>query len=344
MKKILAFVLVFVMALSFVACGNGNGDGNGGEDEKTTLVGAVVVKAVGSIWFDSMGWETDAWGETIGDRGYELKNNYLGPTSQDSAAQLQVLADAIALNPDILCVVPIAADAVDEQLAIAKANGATVVTHEGGTLQNIDYNVDAFAPDAYGAHFAKLLAEYGGETGKVAITVGSLTEVSHNQWAQALYDSLQENYPGWESVTGGDFIESGATDSAYENGKQLIQAYPDLNCIWVGSASATMGYARAIEEMGKTGEIMLIGNASAQARADAWENEILTHTCFWYPGYSAAAAYEVALRIIEGREIKTGDDLGVKGFENIIVDGKNIYGSGWYDVTADNWEEMAEIM
>jgi simple sugar transport system substrate-binding protein len=105
-----------------------------------------------------------------------------------------------------------------------------------------------------------------------------------------------------------------------------------------------MGFSRAIEELGKTGEIILIGNASAAARTDAWEAGTLSHTCFWYPGYSAAAAYEVALRIIEGKEIKTGDDLGVYGFENIIVEGKCIYGSGWYDVTAENWQEMALIM
>ena len=105
-----------------------------------------------------------------------------------------------------------------------------------------------------------------------------------------------------------------------------------------------MGFSRAIEELGKTGEILLIGNASAAARTDAWEAGTLTHTCFWYPGYSAAAAYEVALRIREGKEIKTGDDLGIPGFESIIVDGKNIYGSGWFDVTVENWKEMAEIM
>ena len=333
MKKILSLILAMLMLFSCTAA-----------MAEETLTGAVVVKAIGSVWFDSMGWETDKWGETIGERGYALDNHYIGPTAQDSAAQLQSLSDALALDPDILCVVPIAADAVDAMLAVAKMNGTTIVTHEGGTLQNIDYNVDAFHPDDYGKHFADLLYQYGGETGKVAITVGSLTEVSHNQWADALYKALGEKYPGWESITGTAYIESGATDTAYEVGKQLIQAYPDLSAIWVGSASATMGFSRAIEELGKTGEILLIGNASAAARTDAWEAGTLTHSCFWYPGYSAAAAYEVALRVIEGKEIKTGDNLGVEGFESIIVDGKNIYGSGWYDVTAENWKEMAEIM
>jgi simple sugar transport system substrate-binding protein len=103
-----------------------------------------------------------------------------------------------------------------------------------------------------------------------------------------------------------------------------------------------MGFSRAIEEMGKIGKVMLIGNASPLSRADAWKAGTLTHNCFWYPGYSAAAAYEVALRVIEGKEIKTGDNLGVPGFESITVDGNNVYGSGWIDVTAENWEQIAD--
>ena len=103
-----------------------------------------------------------------------------------------------------------------------------------------------------------------------------------------------------------------------------------------------MGYARAIEELGKTGEILLIGNASPKARADAWESGALTHSCFWYPGYSAAAAYEVGLRLMEGKTVQTGDDLGAPGFENITISGNNIYGSGWVDVTSENWKELIE--
>lgn len=370
MKKMLAIVLASAMLLSVAACGGGNTTespassaaeaGNSEEaaekpetqaepaaeaasGEMPEYVAATVVKAIGSTWFDSMGWEGDKWAARVEEENRAvIRNNYLGPTSQDSAAQLQVLADAIALNPDILCVVPIAADAVDEQLAIAKQNGATIVTHEGSGLKNADYNVDAFDPVAYGKHFAGLFQQYGGDTGKIAITVGSLTEVSHNQWAQALYEELQEKYPGWESVEGDTFIESGATDTAYQVGKQLIQKYPDLTAIFVGSASATMGFARAIEELGKTDDIILIGNASPKARADAWENGTLTHSCFWYPGYSAAAAYEVALRLKEGGSIQNGDDLGVEGFDSISIDGQNIYGSGWVDVTADNWQELID--
>ena len=48
--------------------------------------------------------------------------------------------------------------------------------------------------------------------------------------------------------------------------------------------------------------------------------------------------------MISGEGIKTGDDLGIDGYHDITVDGKNIYGSAWLDVTLDNLEEMCNIL
>lgn len=125
-----------------------------GVAENDALVVATVVKAIGSNWFDSMDWEGTRWAE---ENGAEM--HYIGPTEMDSAAQLQSLDDAIALQPDILTVVPIAADACDAVLAGAREQGTVVVTHEGSTLTNIDYNVDAFNNQEFGEMFAKKAVE-----------------------------------------------------------------------------------------------------------------------------------------------------------------------------------------
>lgn len=360
MKKFFTILLALVLAFSLVACngsetsgsgsggsgttsGSGSTDGSDASGDKT-LVTVTVPKTISTKWFETMKIETDAWAEEYNSKGYSVTNHFIGPTNVDAALQLQSLSDAIALNPDILCVVPIASDSVDEQLAIARSNGTTVISHEGSTLKNVDYNVDAFSNEAYGANFAELIHQYGGDSGKVAITVGTLTETSHVEWAEACYNTLQEKYPGWESVTGTDWIETKTADNAYEVGKQILQANPDLNCFVVSAAQAANGLARAVEELGKTGEVMIIGNASASDRIDCWEAGTLTHTTFWYPGNCAKAAYEVGRRVREGETLKTGDDLGIPGFESITVEGNQIRGSGWYDVTPDNYLEMAEIL
>ena len=130
MKKIFSTVLVLLLAFSLVACGGGASSApastaapasSGAASEAAPvesgepLVVATVVKAIGSNWFDSMDWEGSAWAEEN-----NAEHHYIGPTSMDSAAQLQCVEDAIALQPDILTVVPIAADAVDALLKQAR--------------------------------------------------------------------------------------------------------------------------------------------------------------------------------------------------------------------------------
>lgn len=57
----------------------------------------------------------------------------------------------------------------------------------------------------------------------------------------------------------------------------------------------------------------------------------------WDPADAGYVANEVALRVIQGKKIKEGDDLGVPGFESIrLVNKKVIYGDAWVEITKDN--------
>lgn len=163
MKKIVALVLCLLLCVASI-----------GVAESDALVVATVVKAIGSNWFDSMDWEGTRWAE---ENGAEM--HYIGPTEMDSAAQLQSLDDAIALQPDILTVVPIAADACDAVLAGAREQGTVVVTHEGSTLTNIDYNVDAFNNQEFGEMFAKKAVELYGEEFTYCVITSTLSTPAH---------------------------------------------------------------------------------------------------------------------------------------------------------------------
>ncbi len=349
--KILCAILSLAMMLSLVACGSGdNGSVNTNNDAPAggleTKVVATVPKLIGNNWFDSMDWEGKRWAEENG-----AEHHYVGPVEFDSAAQLQCLNDAIALQPDILTVVPIAADACDELLKQAKGMGCTVVTHEGSTLSNIDYNVDAFVNEEFGINFAQKTAEIAGEDAVVALTVGQLTVPSHNAWAQAFYAYAQENYPEMTFVNPMDgdkpipYESMDSSEESYKVAKELIQANPDLTVIFAGSASSTNGIARAVREMNKIGEIKVLGIGEASGLQVEFEEGSVQYSAFWYPGYAQYAAYEVGKRVRDGIEIKNGDNLGVDGYENItIIDGNNICGRAWIDVTPDNYKEKAEIL
>ena len=47
----------------------------------------------------------------------------------------------------------------------------------------------------------------------------------------------------------------------------------------------------------------------------------------------------VAKLVSEGKTVKTGDNLGIPGYENVNVVGKVIYGSAWLDMDAKNVDQ-----
>lgn len=309
------------------------------------LVVATVVKAIGSNWFDSMDWEGTKWAEEN-----QAKHHYIGPTSMDSAAQLQCISDAIALRPDILTVVPIAADACDALLKQAQEQGTMVVTHEGTGLANNNYNVDAFSNEDFGINFAKKAAELIGEDAQYACMVGTLTTPAHMAWAKAFYGYANENYPDMVCLNdkNGDEImplEGGANaDTAYSAAKQFLQANPQLQVFYVGSSSNVSGVCRAIEELGLGDKVKVLAVGTASGQKSYYESGTIVYGAFWYPGAAQYACYEVGKRILAGETVETGDDLGVEGYHEITVDGKNIYGSAWLDVTLENLDEMCDIL
>lgn len=361
MKKLIALLLVMCMAVGLAACGSDApkdteapaANSNPVETKATeapatpqkTLTVATVVKAIGSNWFDSMDWEGTKWAEENG-----AEHHYIGPTSMDSAAQLQCLEDAIALQPDILTVVPIAADACDALLKQARDQGTKVVTHEGTGLTNIDYNVDAFSNEAFGINFADKCAELIGKDAKYALVVGTLTTPAHMAWAKAFFAHANENYPDMvcmNDMDGADVVplEGGAnSDTSYTMAKQFLQAHPDTQVFYIGSSSCVAGVCRAIEELGMqdTCKVLAVGTASGQKTY--YESGTIAYGAMWYPGAAQYAAYEVGKRLINGETIQTGDDLGFEGYHSIIVDGTNIYGNAWLDITMDNLEEMCEVL
>ncbi|NLD87689.1 MAG: substrate-binding domain-containing protein [Clostridiales bacterium] len=308
--------------------------------EGQELVVVTVPKMIGILWFDSM----DVYGQEWADKN-NAKHHYIGPTDFDPAQQLLSLNDAVAMRPDILTVVPIAGESVDEVLKKAREAGTTVVTHEGATLQNIDYDVEAFNNKEFGEHFLDMIYELGGEDAEYALSVGRLTVPSHNEWCDALYAAQQEKFPNMKSITGGEYIESqDSADSAYAVGKQLIQTYPKMSVIFTASASAAVGFARAVDEMDMVGKVHVIGLTPPSETVTSFERGSITKGSFWIPGLAQQACYEVGKRLLEGKEIKTGDDLGVPGYENITVDGKVIMGSAWIDIDVNTVEQYVDVI
>ena len=168
MKKIIALLLILVLSLSLIACGNGKK----GDDP----VIAFVPKVIGQAWWDYVGTGVAEWAK---ETGYEVI--YKGPSEVDAAAQVAIMTDLVNQGVDILCFSPNDPAACEEICRQAREKGIIVISTEAATMKNVDYDVEAFNDDGLGGFLMDELAKMMGEEGEYITMVGSMTMESHNK-------------------------------------------------------------------------------------------------------------------------------------------------------------------
>ena len=110
------------------------------------------------------------------------------------------MTDLINQGIDILCFSPVDPDACESILKEAREKGIIVIGTEASTMENLDFDVEAFNSEGIGAFLMKNLAEQMGEEGEYVTMVGDLTNESNNNWADAAVKYQQEHYPNMTLV------------------------------------------------------------------------------------------------------------------------------------------------
>jgi len=343
----LSTVLVGVAAASVALAGctsSSDADTSDSEESSSSWVGAgkdaseltfaTNVKSMAFDWFVRMAEGVDEFGADTGVTVYTQ-----GPSQADAAQQVQLAQDQIAQGIDALVAVPIDVASMEPVFEQALDEGIVVITHEAATVENAVWDVEAFSDVAYGEHLMQELATRMDETGQYAVFVGSLDSAAQNIWMDAAIEYQEENYPDMELV--GDRQATGSDQStAYSQMNQLMQTYPEIGGMIGGDAYDVVGAGQAIEEAGLSDDIVAIGTSIKAYAEDLIRSGAVDFISSWDPAITGYAANQVALMVIEGEEISEGMDLGVPGFESIVIDGKVIMGSAWNDVTLENIDSV----
>ena len=129
---------------------------------------ATVVKIAGIQWFNRMEEGVVKYAEDTGTNAFQV-----GPAQADPQQQASLIEDMIAQKVDALAVVPMSPEALEPVLERAREAGIAVITHEAASQQNIDYDIEAFRNEDFGANLMDQLASCMGEEGEYAVFVGS---------------------------------------------------------------------------------------------------------------------------------------------------------------------------
>ncbi len=325
MKKFVMIFFAFALLVSLIIL-----PGSVAAKEYTIV---NVPKISGIAWFDRMKQGVEKFADDTGHNAYQV-----GPSKADAALQVQIVEDLIAQGVDAITIVPFSVEPLEPVLKKARAAGIVVIGHEGSNLQNVDYDIEAFENKEYGAQFMERLAKLMDYEGDYATFVGSLTSKSHNEWIDGAIERQKEKYPNMNLVA--ERLESYDDQSvAYKKVRELIKAYPKLKGIQ-GSASTTApGAGLAVEELGLEDEISIVGTSLVSQSGQYLETGAVDVIGFWDPADAAYAMNQLAVAILEGKEITEDTDLGVSGYNSLTIDGKVLYGKAWVYVTEDNMDK-----
>ena len=329
MKKIVAIALAAMLILSLA----------GALAEGTPKI-AYVPKVIGQPWWDHVEQGVKAWSE---EKGIDVI--YQGDSTTDAAAQVQIMTDLINQDIDILCFSPNDPDACEEICKQARDKGIIVIATEASGMENVDFDIEAFDEAGLGAFLMDELAAQMGEEGEYITMVGSMTMESQNNWADAAVARQEAAYPNMKLVDDKRVEDNSDAQQAYNLTMQLKEKYPDLKGILGTGSFDAPGAARAIEEMGLTGEMFAISVAMPAEVSDYLINGTLKSVALWDASVTARVQLNAAMKLFNGETIEDGADLGETGYNAIhIADngkGKNyIYGDGYLAVTVDNWESF----
>ena len=330
MKKLIALILTVLMLSSLSAAAFADG----------TPSIAYVPKVIGQPWWDHVQQGVEQW---AADNGIDVI--YKGGTTVDAAEQVQIMTDLVNQGIDILCFSPNDPDACEEICKQAREKGIIVIATEASGMENVDFDIEAFDEAGLGAFLMDELAAQMGEEGEYITMVGSMTMESQNNWADAAVARQEEAYPNLVLVPDKRVEDNSDAQEAYNLTMQLKEKYPNLKGILGTGSFDAPGAARAIEEMGLTGQMFAISVAMPAEVSDYLISGTLKSVALWDASITAKVQLNTAVKLFNGEEVIEGSDLGEEGYHAVHMadngKGKNfIFGDGYLAVTVDNWESF----
>ncbi len=296
----------------------------------------VVPKDASNPWFVRMNTGVEEYAAAHPEDTIYQK----GTAEIDATLQAQLVDDLVAQGVDAICVVPVDIKSIEPSLKAAREAGIVVIAHEGAALENVDYDIEAFNNELYGAFIMDNLAAAMGEEGVYTTMVADLTNGSHNEWADGGVKRATEAYPNMTLLESDPRVESHDNgDTAYNVAKELFKKYPDLKGIMGTSSFDAPGVARAIEELGLSGKVFTAGTGMPGDNAELLKSGAVQYLTLWDPALAGQAMVALAQKILAGDEISAPLDLGVEGYTELqFKEGSETVfeGQGWITITAEN--------
>jgi ribose transport system substrate-binding protein len=279
--------------------------------------------AVISKGFQHQFWQAvEAGAEKAADE-FGVTVTFEGPETEAMVdKQVEMVQAALDKKPAALCLAALDTQALIPMLERAQEEGIPVIGFDSGVDSDIPVATAATDNLAAAALAADKMAELIGDEGQVAVIVHDQTSRTGIDRRDGFVNQMEAEHPNVEIVDiqygGGDQLKS--TDLA----KAIIQAHPDLKGFFGANEGSIIGVLNAVTEMGKEGEIVVIGYDSGTQQIEAIKSGLEAGAITQDPIGIGYKCVEAAVKTLNGEEVPEMIDTGFHWFDASNIDSDTI--------------------
>ncbi|HHV30179.1 sugar ABC transporter substrate-binding protein [Acetivibrio mesophilus] len=313
MKKLLAVVMVLMLASSVMltGCSNNNPSGsspNTGGNASKPVIGFIPM-TLNNEYFITM---VNGAKKKAAELGVELKVQ-AGDQHANAADQLTIVENMITSGVDAICIVPSSSEGLAAALKKCKKANIPVINLDTKLSEDILKEADMSVP-FYGTNNyegAKRAGEYVKANFKTGTKTAILTGIAGQQNAadrkngfiEGAGDAIQivaEQSANWE------------VDQGYAATQNILTANPDLELIYCGNDGMAIGALRAVKEAKKSDQIKVIGFDGISEALNLISSGELYGSVAQYPAEMGILGVENAVKLIKGQKVEEYIDTGAK--------------------------------
>ena len=292
------------------------------EAEEAAAADAIYIPVI-SKGFQHQFWQAVESGaqQAADDLGVEI--TFEGPETEAMVdRQIEMLQAALAKDPSAICFAALDTQAAIPLLEEANSRGIPIVGFDSGVDSDIPVATAATDNVAAAALAADKMAELIGDEGKVAVLVHDQTSRTGIDRRDGFLNQMAEAHPNIEIVN----VDYGAGDQlkSTDLAKAVIQANPDLKGYFGANEGSIIGVLNAVTELGKEGEIVVIGYDAGKQQMDAIRSGVEAGAITQNPVGIGYKCVEAAVKAINGESVDKVIDTGFFWYDASNIDDPEI--------------------
>ncbi|MBI5668190.1 MAG: ABC transporter substrate-binding protein [Chloroflexi bacterium] len=293
------------------------------EEIREEMAGQDIYIPIISKGFQHQFWQAVKAGAEQAAEDCGVTVTFEGPETEAMVdKQIEMLQTALDKQPDALVFAALDSKAAIPLLEQAQEAGIPVIAFDSGVDSDIPLATAATDNVAAAALAADKMAELIGGEGEVAIIAHDQTSRTGIDRVAGFTERIAEEYPNITIVDtqygAGDQLKS--TDLA----KAIMLAHPNLKGFFGANEGSIIGVLNAVVELGKEGEIVVIGYDSGKQQMDAIREGVEAGAITQDPIGIGYKAVEAAVKALRGEELEKTIDTGFHWYDATNIDDETI--------------------